>query len=71
LTLVQHEVTGLLFDPERPDELGACLKRLRDDPALAARLGAAAREQVVARYDLGALVTREISLLEDVARTRR
>jgi glycosyltransferase involved in cell wall biosynthesis len=71
LTLVQHEVTGLLFDPERPDELGACLKRLRDDPALAARLGAAARDRVVARYDLGALVTREISLLEDVARSRR
>jgi glycosyltransferase involved in cell wall biosynthesis len=69
LTLVEHEVTGLLFDAERPDQLAACLERLRDDPALAARLGAAAREHVVARYDLGALVVREIALLKDVARS--
>jgi glycosyltransferase involved in cell wall biosynthesis len=71
LTLVEHEVTGLLFDPERPDQLAACLERLRDDPALAARLGAAARGQAVARYDLGALVAREIALLKDVSRSRR
>ena len=62
-------MTGLLFDAERPDQLAACLERLRDDPALAARLGAAAREHVVARYDLGALVVREIALLKDVARS--
>lgn len=71
LSLIENGVTGLQFDPERPAELEACLKRLRDDPALAARLGAAAREQAVARYDLGALVTREIALLKDVARGRR
>jgi glycosyltransferase involved in cell wall biosynthesis len=71
LTLVAHEVTGLLFDPERPDQLAACLERLRDDPALAARLGAAARGQAIARYDLGALVAREIALLKDVSRSRR
>lgn len=71
LPLVTNEVTGLLFDPEQPAELAACLRRLRDDPALAARLGAAAREQAVARYDLGTLVTREIVLLKEVARSRR
>jgi hypothetical protein len=40
------------------------------DPGLAARLGAAARERAVSRYDLGVLVAREIALLRDVGRTR-
>ncbi len=71
LTLIEDGVTGLHFDPERPAELEVCLKRLRADPALAASLGAAAREQAVAHYDLGALVAREIALLKDVARGRR
>ena len=71
LALVEDGVTGLHFDPEQPAELEACLKRLRADPALASRLGAAARAQAVAHYDLGALVTREIALLKDVARSRR
>jgi glycosyltransferase involved in cell wall biosynthesis len=71
LTLVEDGVSGLHFDPERPAELEAGLRKLRDDPGLAARLGAAAREQAVKRYDLNALVTREIALLKDVARSRR
>jgi glycosyltransferase involved in cell wall biosynthesis len=71
LTLVEDGVTGLHFDPEQPAELAGRLERLRDDPALAARLGAAARGQAVARYDLGALVAREIALLKDVARRPR
>jgi hypothetical protein len=34
---------------------------------LAARLGTAAREMVVARYDLSALVAREIALVREIA----
>jgi glycosyltransferase involved in cell wall biosynthesis len=64
-------VTGLLFDPNRADALAACLRRLREEPGLAERLGGQARDSVVARYDLGALVDREIALLKDVARGRR
>ncbi|MFN3652669.1 MAG: glycosyltransferase family 4 protein [Armatimonadota bacterium] len=43
---LQHEAEGLLFDPEDPDGLRAALARLVDDPALRARLGAAARARV-------------------------
>jgi glycosyltransferase involved in cell wall biosynthesis len=33
---------GVLFDPERPDEIGAALRRLAEDPALRRRLAHAA-----------------------------
>ena len=71
LSLIEDGVTGLLFDPNRADALATCLRRLREEPGLAERLGGQARDSVVARYDLGALVDREIALLKDVARGRR
>lgn len=66
-SLVVDGATGLLFDPARPDELAACLERVLGDPALAARLGHAARATVCARYDLAACVGREIALLQSLA----
>jgi glycosyltransferase involved in cell wall biosynthesis len=70
-SLVSHEQTGLLFDPHRPAELAAQLERLLADPALAGTLAAAGRSMVVDRYDLDALVDREIALLQQVGRTGR
>jgi glycosyltransferase involved in cell wall biosynthesis len=67
-SLVTDGETGLLFDPHRPDGLAACLRRVLDDPALAARLGKAGRALVAERYDLSALVAREIALVRSVAR---
>ena len=66
-SLVVDGVTGLLFDPQRPDDLAACLERVLTDPALAERLGRAARNAVTERYDLGACLAREIALLRSVA----
>jgi glycosyltransferase involved in cell wall biosynthesis len=62
-SLITHEETGLLFDPHDPKALAGCLERVLSDAALAERLGWAAREMIVARYDLRALVGREIELL--------
>ena len=42
--LVQHERTGLVVPAGDADALGAAIRRLRDDPALRARLGANARD---------------------------
>ncbi len=66
-SLITDGETGLLFDPHRPDELAACLRRIFGDPILGARLGKAAREMVVARYDLSVLVAREIALVRAIA----
>jgi glycosyltransferase involved in cell wall biosynthesis len=69
-SLVTDGVTGLLFDPHRPEALAAALERVLTDGALAESLGRAAREQVAARYDLAVLVDREIALLKSVQAAR-
>jgi glycosyltransferase involved in cell wall biosynthesis len=68
-SLVTPERTGLLFDPDRPADLAACLERVLTDRALADSLGHAARELVVAQYDLERRVRQEVALLEAVARS--
>jgi glycosyltransferase involved in cell wall biosynthesis/ribosomal protein S18 acetylase RimI-like enzyme len=52
-------VEGLLVPPRDPVALGAAIRLLLDDPAMRARLGAAARARAVERFDerrVGALV---------------
>ncbi len=47
--VLDHGRTALLFDPADPDALTGCVLRLASDPALRARLGAAARADVLRR----------------------
>jgi glycosyltransferase involved in cell wall biosynthesis len=49
--LVEHERSGLLVAPARPDELADALRRLLTDRELAERLGREGRKQVSARYN--------------------
>lgn len=63
VSLVTDGETGLLFDPQDAKALAGCLKRVLSDAALAERLGRAARDLVLSRYDLRSLVGREIDLL--------
>jgi glycosyltransferase involved in cell wall biosynthesis len=51
--LVQHDQTGLTFAPRDAAALAAMIRRLASDPALAVRLGSAAR-QVAERDFTGA-----------------
>jgi colanic acid/amylovoran biosynthesis glycosyltransferase len=50
--LIQHERTGLLARPGDPDSLAEQLQRLIDDPALRRPLALAARDKVLADFDL-------------------
>ncbi len=55
--IVRHGETGLVFDGT-PDGLDAAVERLRADRALRARLGAAAAEEVRARWTRSTMVRR-------------
>ena len=68
LAIVKDGQTGLLFPPGDAGALADRLELLLRDPDLAVSLGGRARAEAVARYDLGALVAREIELLRAVAR---
>jgi len=61
----------LMFDFFDAKALADCVDRLLDDRALAARLGAAARQRMVEQYDVGELQSRMIQLIRDVAAQRR
>ena len=67
-SLVTDGQTGLLFDPHDAHALAHCLERVLGEPELGSRLARAAREEIVGRYDLRALVEREIALVRSVAR---
>lgn len=56
LEVVRDGETGLLVPPDDPGALGAAIRRLIADPALAGRLGAAARADVTARYSFNRMV---------------
>lgn len=44
--LIEHDRTGLLFDPGDSEQLATCIRLLRDEPERRHRLGAAARRFV-------------------------
>jgi|SRR5712691_1272780 len=56
--LVEDEVTGLLVPPGDPNALAKAIIRLMEDPVLADRLGAAAREVVCARFGVDRMLAR-------------
>jgi glycosyltransferase involved in cell wall biosynthesis len=66
-SIITDGETGLLFDPSSPGQLAERLRLVLDDKVLAARLGKAAREVVARRYELSALVEREIAVVRSIA----
>jgi glycosyltransferase involved in cell wall biosynthesis len=61
-SLIEDERSGLLCPPEDPAALAASLDRLRQDPALRARLGQTARASVLAHHTWDAVAQRSLSL---------
>lgn len=62
--LVEHEVTGLLVPARDPAALSAAMRRLAEDPHLAARLGAASRSRVLERFDSRRVCERLLDFIE-------
>lgn len=52
--VVEHDVTGIVVEPRRPDLIADAVVRLLGDEPLRARLGAAGREAALARFGIEA-----------------
>jgi glycosyltransferase involved in cell wall biosynthesis len=68
--LVEHEVNGLLVEPEDPRALADALLRLHDDPELTRRLTGNARETVSTRFDGERLARTLAALFEEALCSR-
>jgi glycogen synthase len=67
--IVIDEHTGLLSGS--PEELADDIRRLREDPQLRARLGAAARVHAASHFDAASVVERVEQLYLDLLERRR
>lgn len=65
--VVTDGVTGLIVPPEQPQALTAALRRLIDEPALAAALGEAARATAAARFGLAPMLDAMERVFADAA----
>jgi glycosyltransferase involved in cell wall biosynthesis len=64
--VVTHEVDGLLVPVRNADALASAIARLRDDPALARRLGKAARAKAVDFYDERRIVAQTLDVYAEI-----
>lgn len=64
--VVTHEKDGLLVPPRDAPALARAIARLQDDPALAHRLGAAARAKALAEFDERIVIARTLAVYQEV-----
>lgn len=64
--VVRHDVDGLLVPPRDGEALAAAIARLQSEPALARRLGKAARQRALAEFDERIVVGRTLDLYREV-----
>jgi glycosyltransferase involved in cell wall biosynthesis len=69
--LIEHEETGLLFDPESPTALAQALEKLIGSPETRTRLGNNARNRVTSLFDREKAVARHIALFRQLCANRR
>ena len=67
--IVDHEVTGLLVDSDRPADFAAALQRVLGAPELAHRLGDAAHQRCRATCEIRAVATAWEQVLGRLSRT--
>jgi len=68
--VARHNLEGLTVPPDDPVALAAGLQRLLDEPALAARLGAAAQARAASEFDQAIFVRRVENLYQKVTQSR-
>jgi glycosyltransferase involved in cell wall biosynthesis len=64
--LIEHEVSGLLCDPEKPATFRASVSRLLDDRPFAARLASSARAQALKRFHPRVIAQQHVQIYREV-----
>ena len=64
--VTQHEVTGLVVPPRDPPALAEAITRLLADEPLRLKMGAAARQRVLAEFTLDKMIERVLAVYERV-----
>lgn len=64
--VVEHEQNGLLVPVKDAPALAAAIARLHDDASLRARLGAAARQHALARFDERSIVSQTLDVYREL-----
>lgn len=64
--LIEHEKTGLLVAPRRPEQIASAAARFIKDPALARACGSAARQRVMEKYTIGRMFQETLDLYLDL-----
>ena len=64
--LITHEKDGLMFDPDDPSDVRACLERLVKEPETRARLGAAGRITARERFHPKIIAKRHLEIYREV-----
>lgn len=65
-TMMEDDVSGILVTPGEVGGFAGAIDRILSDAALGARLGAAARVAVAARYEMGSVAERWLAVYRDV-----
>jgi glycosyltransferase involved in cell wall biosynthesis len=66
-SILDNGVTGLLFDPEKAEDIARAVGRLLADPQLARGLGERARASALSLYDAHALLKAEVAFVQSVS----
>ena len=69
--VIEDGVSGLLCDPESPEDIAAKILRILEDKAFAERLGEAGRARILQRFDTEAWARRNAAYFTEVAQASR
>ena len=69
--IIEHGVTGLLFEPQNAEALGDCMARLAESAAMRAQLGENLYEKASQEFSIDATVGKQIEIYQTILRRER
>ena len=64
--IIEHGVTGLIVEAQRPDQLAQAIKSFARQPDLLRTMGESARKRARAEFSFDSFVSRYITVIEEI-----